>query len=403
MRGASKYILFTGLCISLISVVYFFALVCGLPLVVTTIAIAAAAILLFRYLPGAQNDTNKKPYAILAYIFLAAGLYFIVANTNAHFKKHGDWDAWAIWNNHAAFLRSPEHWRNMLANTTSHPDYPLCLPATIAFFQRLAGPQLLIPFLVSFVIMFWIPVIIYIEHYKKNIVIALAALLFFATNESYIIRGLSQYADTMLAFFFLAALVCMNYAEENKKYISLAAAFLGCCMWTKNEGIVLAVIFCLFYIDVLFAPRNIKYTLGGIALPFAALLTFKLAYAPANDMVAGQAKTKLSELLTLPRAKMIWDFFKVNLGKHFTYIKPAFCLYILACIMQRKWPERQMWLLICCMLAYFLIYMITPRDLEWQLATSQDRLMHQLMPAMMYVIVSKLAEIKLLQSNKQAL
>ena len=37
-------------------------------------------------------------------------------------------------------------------------------------------------------------------------------------------------------------------------------------------------------------------------------------------------------------------------------------------------------------IAYFFIYVITPCDLKWHLETSFDRLLHQIMPALIYSI-----------------
>ena len=175
------------------------------------------------------------------------------------------------------FSSVPLCMEDMLLTTSAHPDYPLCLSATLAFLHRISAEHypLAIPFGFSFIIVMLIPVWVYLEQYKKNIIVAAAALFLFATDDFYFIRGLSEYADTLLAFFFLAALICINHAAENKKYIALSAAFLGCCAWTKNEGVVLAGIFALFYARTLFSRANIKYTIGGVVLPLAALLTFK--------------------------------------------------------------------------------------------------------------------------------
>ena len=120
-------------------------------------------------------------------------------------------------------------------------------------------------------------------------------------------------------------------------------------------------------------------------------------------MVQGQSGTTLSGFLTPNRYTLVWESFTANLNSKFNYVKLGFYLYFLICIIEKKWPGKQMLLLITCLLAYFIVYIITPRDLAWQLATSQDRLMHQLMPAMVYVIASKLSEITFLLPQKQPL
>lgn len=37
-------------------------------------------------------------------------------------------------------------------------------------------------------------------------------------------------------------------------------------------------------------------------------------------------------------------------------------------------------------IAYFFVYVITPNDLKWHLATSFDRLVHQVFPVLMYSV-----------------
>lgn len=403
MNKAGNYILFSGAAAACTSILYFFSLLPGLPFPVTVAAMLALLYLLYRWFPKAGADEGTR--SLWAYAILALGLYLISSKAIALAAKHGEWDAWAIWNLHAAFLSDTHYWKNMLHNTAGHPDYPLCMPALLAFFRNLFAGHL--PNTLSFTISIWftlcIPVLIYTSLYRKNMVIAAAALLLIASDDFFIARGVSQYADTLLAFFFLAAFCCIDAAKTDKKYIALCTFMLGCCIWTKNEGIVLAGIFALFYAKTFLKRTHIIQALAGIALPMGAWLVFKLAYAPANDMVQGLGNDTGSLLFAGSRYHMIWDLFKVNLNKNFIYLKTGFYLYLLRCILQKEWPGRQMLLLLCCLLAYFMIYVITPRDLQWQLSTSQDRLMHQLMPAMAYVIARKLSDLQFLLPQKQTL
>ena len=59
-------------------------------------------------------------------------------------SPHGDWDAWAIWNQHARFLfrgGGSDAWRAFLAINWSQPDYPLLLPASVARVWAYAGHE----------------------------------------------------------------------------------------------------------------------------------------------------------------------------------------------------------------------------------------------------------------------
>jgi hypothetical protein len=403
MQQASKHILYFAQCIAVISIVYFLSLIMHLPMPLIVLTAVAAVAGLWFLQTGVVNDPANRKEQRWAIIILMLGCYFITKNALALAGKHGQYDAVAIWNLFARFLSQPDGWQGMFHASASHPDYPLCLPAFNAYWFRLLGhsSQVLIPFVLSFCITLFIPAIIYLEQAKKNLPVAALVLFFLSRDAFYIEKGVSQYADTLLAFFFLCAFICIDRAKENRRYIALSAAFLGACIWTKNEGTVLAVLFILFNIRSLFSAGGIKYFAAGIALPLMAWLVFKTGYAPANDMVRDQSSNTLSFLHTGSRYHIIWESFKNNLNNKFGYVETGFYLYLVLCLLQRQWPGRHMWLLLSCLCAYFMIYVITPRDLNWQLATSQDRLMHQLMPAMVYVIATKLSEIRFVLAKEE--
>lgn len=404
MQQATKHILFAAQCIACVSIVYFLSLIVHLPIALTAMVAAAAVTGVWFLQPAAASNTANRSEQSWVMIILVLGCYFITKNALSLATKHGQFDAVAIWNLFARFLTEPDNWRNMFHAGASHPDYPLCLPAFEAFWFRLLGPssQVLVPFVLSFCITLFIPAIIYFEQARKNLPVAALVLFFLSRDAFYIEKGVSQYADTLLAFFFLCAFICIDHAKENKRYIALSAAFLGACIWTKNEGTVLAALFILFNLRTLFSRGGLKYFAAGIAAPLLAWLIFKTGYAPANDMVKDQSSSTLTFLHTGSRYNTIWQSFKTNLNDKFGYVEIGFYLYFILCVLQKQWPGRHMWLLLCCLCAYFMIYVITPRDLEWQLATSQDRLMHQLMPAMVYVIATKLSGIRFLLAKEEA-
>src|SRR5690606_17502179 len=125
------------------------------------------------------------------------------------------------WNMHAAYLADADHWKQVFSNTRyAHPDYPLMLPGIIAFFERLGGNHLLVPFAVHYLIMLLIPVWIYIETWPRSGLIAAITLLLFVTNDFSVAQGLSQLADTMVGFFLLAAMICVNHGKEDKRLLA---------------------------------------------------------------------------------------------------------------------------------------------------------------------------------------
>ena len=389
MQSDSKHILYIGLGIGCISILYFLALIPGLPLWITAPVIIAALVFLYRWL----NKEYQPPVqsSIWRMAILAIALVLVADKADELAEKHGQWDAWAIWNLHARYLADPAYWQNMFQNTEhAHPDYPLAVPATIAFFSRLAGGfHLLIPYTVHVLVMLCIPVLIYTEMNRKSLLVASLALLMFVTNDMYIIQGVSQMADTMLAFFFLAAFVCFDYARENRQMIIISSAFLGLCMWTKNEGIMLAVVFVLFNARVFMLEW--KRVLYGLGLPLIALLIFKIGYAPATDLVARQSADTLDNITDWGRYQQIYHSWIDTINEHYKTLKYLVVLYILYCMLRRKLPDRRLLVILTCLASYFMIYIFSHQDLEWHLFTSAHRLLHQLMPVVVYIFADKFA------------
>lgn len=374
---------------------YFLGLTCALPFAVTIIAILAFMGLLFYWLwkddrerlTEKYDNNNRLTVAIVLF-----GTWQLVSHGSAVATRYGGWDAWAQWNYHANILAHPAYWKNMFLDVRfDHPDYPLFLPATIGFFSRLCGgSNVLIPQIVSAFFTFAIPLIIYIDVREKRKLLAAVMLLVFAYDSFYLARGLSQYADTPLAFFFLCALVCFSHVQESRKMVVLCAAFLGCCCWTKNEGIVITAVFLLFNANVLLRKRHILPFVLGIAAPLAVLFFFKLAYAPANDMVSGQGGNTLQLALQPARYKMIYTSLLQNIQANFNTMAYATMGYIAVCLWRKVALGRQFVMMLTCIVAYNQIYAISVLDLAYHLSTSQDRLIHQLMPAFMYVVASTL-------------
>ncbi len=405
MELSNRYIIFILTAIGSISCIYFLCLLPALPIFVPVISSAGGLYFLYKWIvPNKSPDiyVQKKMTWVALFIF-TMGLAILTKNALNAAEKHGGWDAWAIWNYHAHFLTSPQHWQQMFKSVENdHPDYPLLLPGINAFFLRLTTEKyhLLIPFVISIITTIAAPVLIFSEFVKKHLVVASLTLFLFAYNSFYVEIGMSQYADSLLGLFFLAAMICMDHALEHKKYIILSAMFLGCCIWTKNEGAILALIFFLFYADRFFASRYIKGTLIGLAIPLICFITFKLFVPVSNDLISGLGAGTWQMITDGSRYQIIYDHFIENLQAHFPYLKKAFYAYLILCVLRRKWPDKQMLVVLTCLAVYMSIYVVTRYTLEWHIITSQNRLMLQLMPAMVYALAIKFSKLRLSQPEQ---
>jgi hypothetical protein len=331
---------------------------------------------------------------------MLAGIILIVQKSYPLSVKYGGWDAWSIWNLHGRYMAAgPGKWTNIFMNDfTCHPDYPLLIPGITGFFIRCLGRDdlIAIPFIFSISITIFIPLLIYLEFVKKNMIVAALALFIFAQDSFYLTMGVSEYADAPLAFFFLCAMICSDHIKDGNKYLSLCAFCLGCCIWTKNEGAILAVVFILFNLKTFFSRKNIRYFAAGIALPLAVEIIHKVFYAPANNLSAVLGPDIIHRTFEQVRYEALWKAFAKCVDEKFGYVKPAFLGYILICILQKKWPGRKAVIILCCLVAYVFIFIsIIPGDqFNWELDTAFDRLLLQLIPAAMYVFTQRFSDVR---------
>jgi hypothetical protein len=299
--------------------------------------------------------------------------------------KHGAWDAWAIWNLHAGYLAETQSWKNMFLNSVSaHADYPLALPSFLAFLHNLTVNELLVNYSFHLLIAVSIPSIIYLQTYKRAWLLSAIAFILLCKDDFYITIATYQMADTLIAFFLLLAVIAVDNIETDKRYIIVCAAMLGCCLWTKNEGAVLAILFTMFFYKDLLLKGAYKYSLIGIAIPLTVYVIFKLGFAPQNDILESQNKTTLSLLTEPERYKMIYTAWKDSFNAHYYAIACMVALCILIMLIRRILPDKRILFILSACIAYSLVYLISPHDLEWHLKTSIDRLIHQLMPISVY-------------------
>lgn len=385
-----KQILFAGLGIAGISMLYFLALVVGLSLWVIVPLLLLFLLLLGRWLRDYETNTlieERSPW--LAILFLAGGLIVTGYKLCGFAEKYGGWDAWAMWNYHARFLANGDAWSLFLKGPIfDHPDYPLLLPAWNALLIRLAQGNAYTLFPLASSVFFTLATItlLYAALARKSLIVAVMVLYLVVTDAYFLQTGVSQYADTPLAFFFLCAVICVELGRENQAYLTIAAACLGACVWTKNEGVLLAGVLFLFNAKSFIGNKQYKYTFAAIALPLLAWLVFKIGYAPPNDLISKANEKTTLQVFDTTRYSLIYQYFLQNLHDRFHYMRILFFVYVLWCAVIRKFPTHNFMAVMVCLMCYLLFYIFTVNDLEWHLRTSLDRLLHQLMPAAMYLM-----------------
>jgi hypothetical protein len=337
---------------------------------------------------------------------LCISVVSIVAAASAFTARepHGQGDASAIWNLIARFIyRGGSEWADALTHklTWTHSDYPLLLPLSVARLWAYGGETQLAPALLAFLFML------------GTLGLVISSVSFLSTRTQGYLAGLVllepflffrigtyQYADTPLGFFLLAALVLFSVydrAPGGYGLLILAGLMTGFAAWTKNEGLLILLSVVAGRLVAVAASRGLRtytrqlsYFAAGAVPVLLVVLYFKAVIAPANDLVAGQGlRATADRLLDFSRYVLILK----SLINQFTgfrkwYMHPTYLLFVYAWLLGVKTEraERVTRLTLATALSlilagYFFIYLTSPRDLEWQLTFSLDRLLIQLWPS----------------------
>lgn len=335
-------------------------------------------------------------------------------------EPHGKWDAWLIWNMHARFLyRAGGDWREAFASGLdwSHWDYPLLLPLSIVRSWIFMGqehnavPVLIAALFALLTVGLLTAALALLRGTEPGF---LAAMLLVGT-PFFLVMGASQFADVPLAFYILLTLVLLllpeRFPEHPAGILVLAGLAAGLCAWTKNEGLYFFPVAtgCLLLTEARAsgwreALRSLAWFLIGALPVLLVLLWFKTQVSPVNDLVAGFGPATAAAKLTDPAryARVAKAFFLT--GFSFTQglvdlrtgmrINPgAVSIILLVAYLGltglrigprgRTGVLRTGFILGLMLVGYFFVYLLTPLDLDYHLATSLNRLFLQLWPGIL--------------------
>ncbi|HLO69603.1 MAG TPA: hypothetical protein VK167_01955 [Flavipsychrobacter sp.] len=389
MQKTSLYIVYYGWLMGCISIAYFAGLMLHLPLALVIGLVLALAFLIYKQTNTIITSSNDNNISV-SYALLFMGISMIGQKVVMLSDKYGTWDAWAMWNMHAKYLANPEYWTSLFQNKDfAHTDYPLQLPANIAFYSRIVGIEHLqtVSYCFHLLITVLIPVLIFTETKHRNIIFSAIGLYWLSTNVNHLTISSYQLADSLVGFFTLLAIIAADHIETDKRYAAITTSMLGLCMFTKNEGVLISLLFVAFYFRTLFKKGNIKYTVAGIALPALALLIFKIVYAPHNDIVSAQGADTFSKLTEWNRYDLVLTSFRKHINEYYYAIACMFALHFFLRLLGRKAPDKRMLFVFTVLCAYMVVYVLTPKDLEWHVNTSLNRLVHQMIPATIYTLI----------------
>ena len=319
----------------------------------------------------------------------------------------GDWDAWAIWNLRARFLLSPESWRHGFSPEIawSHPDYPLLLPSSVARGYCWSGePTWAAPALLTLMFLLAGPALAALVVYRLRGTVAALVTGVLSLGIAYWSLAFYQYADLPLACFFLAvnALLLLARWHPGSDWMwPLAGLLAGALVWTKNEGwVMLAALVVSELLAACWTPRALRpaprqvacFGLGLLPL-LAVTIGFKLALAPANDL---SASAQWAHLLDPARLALIGKHLGTLLvtpGPFHLPLIPLLGGYLMLQGTASPATARpalgalalRMGLVLA---AYGAVYLVTPYSLQWHLETSAQRLLTQVLPSLVLLVLA---------------
>jgi hypothetical protein len=188
-------------------------------------------------------------------------------------------------------------------------------------------------------------------------------------------------------------LVCLYLHTESSGLVTLAGLTAGFSAWTKNDGIPFVIITSLVIVMISVHKRQ-KITavrfFQGLVTPMAALGVYKIFFAAPGNIIAN-GSALLARLLDFSRFRIVLEFFISNTfsfgGPPVGYVWILLIFAIIGGINLGDRNSSYIALMLFLQYAvYFTIYLITPLDLKWHLASSGGRVLMHLFPLYIFVV-----------------
>ncbi|MFN7920159.1 MAG: hypothetical protein U0Q16_08685 [Bryobacteraceae bacterium] len=352
------------------------------------VAIAAGVYLWLRRGPLARERAPAGVGYVWA-LAIAAGIAWTLAlaavMTMSSALPHGDWDAWSIWNVRAKFLAGPgESWRHAVSPMfRSHPDYPLLLSGAVARLWRFSGSMdASAPAALALAFGACVPaMLVSALAVVRSTSMGWVASLLLVSGAGWLVEIPSQYADVPLSAFILAAVA----AALMDRY-TVAGVLISCAAWTKNEGMVFAL--ALVIACAALRRDRIREVLLGAAPGLIVVALFKAMLAPASEY--GAHAPELGRIVTILGS--LWTE-TLNFGTGFAHpviIAAALTVglrFTMPAYLSVNWMPAVAACVVQC-IGYLAAYLTTPADVAWQLSTSLGRLMAQMWPVLVLLLVA---------------
>jgi len=356
--------------------------------------------------PAQGLRVNFLQLALLVVGGIVSILSFIGIVNYSVQRAHGDWDAWMIYNRSARFIYlGQENWRDAFSKdmyVLFHADYPPLLALNIASRWDILGEETTyVPMFQGFLFsLASLGVCFGTLASLKSLGQGGLGLIFLSGVSFFLYEGGRQQADVPLAFYILVSIAFLFfYFREKRPVLIIFAGFAaGLAAWTKNEGILFLCVSTGIMFIAAFWKRSFQeliFYFTGLLLPLILLLYFKLQLTRPNEFLSGE-NTKIAQyLFDISRHRTILNSFKNILLHNGGWYNIGIFLVLLVyfVLFHSKIKDNLNMLSIslaifaCQLMGYYVIYLITPNDVIWQLNYSLNRLFVQIYPAIVLVVL----------------
>jgi hypothetical protein len=355
---------------------------------------------------AARDRSARAPTWAAAALLAAIGALAIASFIGASLvSPHGEWDAWAIWNQHARlFARGyPSVWRDAFSPllVRFHPSYPLLLPLSVARGWVFAGREtVLVPIgMAALLAASTVLVAATSVARSRTTALGLVTATILLASPVFVREAAGQIADIPLSFYVLTTFVLIAHAIEtdSSRWWRFAGVSAGFAAWTKDEGAVFVLV--LFAVCGAWAGRSggwqgvkrLGPLVAGAMPSLVTLAFFKVWLAPPNELVTAQTLGHVMASVTdTHRLTMVLDAFGRELwtgGATLFGVLPILALYVAACGVRRPVPVAPALAastVIGLITADALAYVLTPYSLTWHLSTSLGRVLLQVLPTLIW-------------------
>ena len=321
---------------------------------------------------------------------------------------HGQWDAWAVWNQKARFLlRGGADWGDVFSVSWSNPGHPMLVSASVARLWAYSGTEsTLVPAGLALV-------------FGGAAVTAVMGSLGLKHTRAWVAGSVliapgivvqqvtSQQADIPVAFFIVATLVVLigpggalrcDRSTAGARFL-LAGMVGGLAAWTKNEGlffVAVATLLVLWWALPQRRPMPLGWWTIGAAPALLTVAWLKLALAPVPPTYLMEAQTSETILgrLVGPESLAILGAFAQGClewgGPLAAGILPiTIAGAVLVSVRHPSAPARSVVAVVVLMLVGYLgVSVLTPLDAAQLIRDTFDRFLTQLWPALVFAAFS---------------